>query len=661
MADTPNLVLPYLAANQSQKHVTVNDALRRLDALIQIVVQSAALSTPPATPAEGQRWIVASAPTGAWAGQAGKIAAWQDGAWAFYAPLDGWTAIDASADAMLIFNGETGTWGQLITGAFSDAAFTLQDDGDPTKQARFQIGGFTTGATRSFTLPDVSANLAVLSGVAQTFQSTTTFSATTVTVGSSTAASTLGIGTGATVNGATKTVNIGTGGVAGSTANVTIGSAVAGALGTLTVNSPSVIFGSSVSTIAMAAANVSALYLGLGGATADATNRLSINAPASLFNHAGAGHQVKVNKAAPTETGSFLFQTGFSGRAEFGLTGSDDFQIKVSGDGATWFNAMQLERTSGRVRAMVALQLNPNAGDPGTVADGDLWYNGTTGKFRGRQAGASYDLIGGGGGGGTAWASITGTPNTLAGYGITDAVALTGAQTVGGAKTLLAPVILGAQASDPASPANGTLWFNGTSGQLKAQVGGTARIIDAQNDVAWLTPPSGEFMLTTCGAGGTALTSVAGAANRIDIFPFTVRGETDLTYAGLAINVVTLVAASTVRLLIYDSDGQGRPNSKIYESADVATSTAGIQTVTTSGTLAKGRTFWLGVQHSATATLSTWAATATPDINGGTAISTTARKVLRRSSVAYGSAPASWGFVGSEGNASTAPAIWLKA
>ena len=140
--------------------------------------------------------------------------------------------------------------------------------------------------------------------------------------------------------------------------------------------------GTTVSAIAMAAANVSALYLGHGGATADATNRLSINAPACLFNHAGAGHQVKVNKAAATDTGSFLFQTGFSGRAEFGLTGSDDFQIKVSGDGATWFNALQLERTSGRVRAMVALQLNPNAGDPGTVPDGDLWYNSSTGKFR---------------------------------------------------------------------------------------------------------------------------------------------------------------------------------------------------------------------------------------------------------------------------------------
>jgi hypothetical protein len=401
MADTPNLVLPYVAANQSQKHVTVNEALRRLDALVQVTVQSTALATPPGAPTEGQRWILPASPTGAWAGHAVQIAAWQDGAWAFYVPLDGWTAIDISTDTLLLYNAGTGIWTGLITGVFSDAAFTLQDDIDPTKQARFQIAGFTAGAMRVFTLPDVSGTLAVLSGVAQTFQNTTTFSGATVSVGTATAASTIGIGTGATTSGVTKAVNIGTAGLLGSTTNVTIGSAVAGALGSLTINIPTVTFGSSVSAIAMASANVSALYFGLGGATADATNRLSINAPASLFNNAGAGHQIKVNKAAATDTGSFLFQTGFSGRAEFGLTGSDDFQIKVSGDGATWFNALQLERTSGRVRAMVALQLNPNASDPGTVADGDLWYNSSTGKFRGRQAGTSVDLIGGGGSGAT--------------------------------------------------------------------------------------------------------------------------------------------------------------------------------------------------------------------------------------------------------------------
>jgi hypothetical protein len=394
MADTPNLVLPYLAANQSQKHVTVNEALRRLDALVQVTVQSTALATPPATPAEGQRWILPAAPTGAWAGHAGQIAAWQDGAWAFYVPFDGWTAIDVSTDTLLLYNAGTGIWTGLITGVFSDVAFTLQDDIDPTKQARFQIAGFTAGATRVFTLPDATTSLAGLA-VAQTFSAKQTLSNANNDLGTSTGTGTTNLGTGATLSGNTKTVNIGTAGVSGSTTNVTIGSAVAGALGSLTITSQTVTFASSVSAIAMAAANLSALYLGLGGATADATDRLSINAPASLFNHVGAGHQVKVNKAAATDTGSFLFQTGFSGRAEFGLTGSDDFQIKVSADGATWNNALAIEAANGRT-TVYALALANVGSDPVLPPNGALWYDSTSGKFRGRQAGVSVDLVGGG-------------------------------------------------------------------------------------------------------------------------------------------------------------------------------------------------------------------------------------------------------------------------
>ena len=227
-----------------------------------------------------------------------------------------------------------------------------------------------------------------------TFSAKQTLSNANNDLGTSTGSGTTNLASGATLSANTKTVNIGTAGVAGSTTNVTIGSAVAGALGNLTINSPTVTFGSSVSAIAVAAANVSALYLGLGGATADATNRLSINAPASLFNHAGAGHQVKVNKAAGTDTGSFLFQTGFSGRAEFGLTGSDDFQIKVSGDGATWFNALAIEAASGRT-TINALALANVGSDPVLPPNGACWYNSASGKFRGRQAGVSVDLVGG--------------------------------------------------------------------------------------------------------------------------------------------------------------------------------------------------------------------------------------------------------------------------
>ncbi len=44
-------------------------------------------------------------------------------------------------------------------------------------------------------------------------------------------------------------------------------------------------------------------------ATADASNRFAISSEASLFNNAGAGHQVKINKQAATNTASLLFQS----------------------------------------------------------------------------------------------------------------------------------------------------------------------------------------------------------------------------------------------------------------------------------------------------------------------------------------------------------------
>lgn len=83
----------------------------------------------------------------------------------------------------------------------------------------------------------------------------------------------------------------------------------------------------------------------LGIATsADTSNRLAVASPASLFTHgdAGGGHQVKVNKASQGDTASLLFQSGWSGRAEMGLAGSDAFSIKTSADGANWNVALSV-------------------------------------------------------------------------------------------------------------------------------------------------------------------------------------------------------------------------------------------------------------------------------------------------------------------------------
>ena len=84
-------------------------------------------------------------------------------------------------------------------------------------------------------------------------------------------------------------------------------------------------------------------------ASPDAANRIVASLAAALFTDEGAGIQFKLNKTAPAGTASYLFQTGFSGRAEFGLTGGEDFQVKVSPDGSAWRTALSVARATADV------------------------------------------------------------------------------------------------------------------------------------------------------------------------------------------------------------------------------------------------------------------------------------------------------------------------
>lgn len=214
MADTsPILSLPYLAPSQAQKHVTHNEALQRLDILVQLRVQEFDATQPPAVPGEGEVYATGTGALAAWAGHDGQLAAFTDGAWLFIDPLEGWTATDVAT-------GEGRVW--------------------------------QTGAWVALPLDNLDS---------------------------------LGIAT-----------------------------------------------------------------------TADATNRLAVASGATLFTHDGAGHQMKLNKAAPGDTGTLLFQTGWSGRAEMGLAGDDNWSIKVSDDGASWQTALRINAATGAV----GIGLEPN-------------------------------------------------------------------------------------------------------------------------------------------------------------------------------------------------------------------------------------------------------------------------------------------------------------
>ncbi|MBW3096890.1 DUF2793 domain-containing protein [Pseudohoeflea coraliihabitans] len=235
---TSHLGLPYLQAAQAQKHVTHNEALSGLDALVQLAVLSADLSGPPGTVSEGDRYLVSAGGSGAWQGQDGDIAAFQDGGWSFFKPQEGWRAWVADTQQLLVYS--TGSWAAVV--------------------------------------PDFPTQLPLF-GV---------------------------------------------------------------------------------------------------NAAADETNRMVVKADAVLHSHddvtpgTGSARHI-VNKAGEMDTASVVFQTGWSGRAEFGLTGDDDWRVKVSADGSTWSEALHIDRQDGRVQF-------PNGllhGDSGQRPQGFLAVPGT--------------------------------------------------------------------------------------------------------------------------------------------------------------------------------------------------------------------------------------------------------------------------------------------
>lgn len=244
MTTTPHLNISLVEQSQSQKEVTVNAAIAAIDALMNTGAKDKDLATPPGSSAEGDVYIVAASSTGAWSGQAGKVAYYLNGAWAFLTPHEGLTLWVNDEDTHYSYDGSA--W-------------------------------------------------------------------------------------------ASRTDN----------------------LGTLGINT-----------------------------TADATNKLAVASSAVLFNHAGTNVQVKVNKNAAGDTASYVFQDNWSGRAEFGLIGSDDLTFKTSPDGSSFLQAFVLDKTTADtyvkqvLRCEKHLTLKDGVTAPSTVAgqaaiyvdtaDGDL-------------------------------------------------------------------------------------------------------------------------------------------------------------------------------------------------------------------------------------------------------------------------------------------------
>lgn len=77
-------------------------------------VESLSLNTPPVSPSEGVSYIVGGSPTGAWTGQAFKLAIYENSSWVFYEPSQGWVVMNKQNGTQVVYN-STG-WTSTVSG-----------------------------------------------------------------------------------------------------------------------------------------------------------------------------------------------------------------------------------------------------------------------------------------------------------------------------------------------------------------------------------------------------------------------------------------------------------------------------------------------------------------------------------------------------------------
>lgn len=129
MSQSTRLGLPYLAAAQAQKHVTVNESLLRLDALVQLSARSATTSTQPASPSDGDIYLLPAGKSGAaWSAMAdGVIAYYRDGAWEALTPNTGWRCY--VEDEAALYTRNASAWRRVAAEQEHRLIFTPGGDG----------------------------------------------------------------------------------------------------------------------------------------------------------------------------------------------------------------------------------------------------------------------------------------------------------------------------------------------------------------------------------------------------------------------------------------------------------------------------------------------------------------------------------------------------
>lgn len=167
MATTSHLEITLLEQSQAQKEITINEALARIDAVLNTGVVDRDLASPPGSPAEGDAYIVAASPTGAWSGKAGQVA-YYDQIWRFIAPREGLTLWVNDENIHVVHNG-TGwqTTGGGGGGGSGDSGFATVVEGRLTLTSGTAVTtSDVTAATTLYFTPHRGNRVALYNGSA---------------------------------------------------------------------------------------------------------------------------------------------------------------------------------------------------------------------------------------------------------------------------------------------------------------------------------------------------------------------------------------------------------------------------------------------------------------------------------------------------------------
>jgi len=105
MANSPNIGLALIEQSQSQKEVTVNESLLKIDALLNTSVISISTMSPPLNPMMGDLYIIPPVSLEEWAGKHSKLAYYDGSAWNFITPKKGASFFVADEEIFYFYDG----------------------------------------------------------------------------------------------------------------------------------------------------------------------------------------------------------------------------------------------------------------------------------------------------------------------------------------------------------------------------------------------------------------------------------------------------------------------------------------------------------------------------------------------------------------------------